>query len=131
MARQRAKGIQQSKFGYKSLTLKTSSVDRLTSEFEKFQGDSGKPLTNYPTLSEFLDTVLTVFGTPADKLPRLLLVSKSNWRTVIYDTEARRPVVVDVYKKGSLGCTRVRDVDLYVSFAKKMNPEMFNKVKQK
>lgn len=116
-------GIQQSKFGYKSLTLKKDTVKRLQDAYNRFQDDSGKPLKNYPTLSEFLDTALTVFSTPKDKLPRLMLVSKNRTRTVIYDSEINRPVVLEVDKRGDVSSTRVDDE--YVPFCKRVNPAMF------
>ncbi len=122
-------GIQLRKFGYKGLTLHKDTVKRLQAGYRRFQKDSGKPLRNYPTMSDFIDLALTLTGTPKDRLPRLILVSKSRWRTVVFDVKAWRPVVLGRDKAGDISSTRVQDFELYKTFCKRVNPAMFEGTK--
>jgi hypothetical protein len=116
-------------FGYESLTLKSDTVRLMKREYDKFQQASGSPNKNYPVVSQFLDLALTLVGTPRVKRSRLILVSKSSRRTVVFDTQAWRAIVLETDKKGDLSCTRVQDLDLYKAFCKRVNPRMFRKGK--
>lgn len=116
-------------FGYKSLTLRASTVARMAAGYERFQKASGSPNKNYPTTSAFLDLALTLVGSPKENWPRLILVSKNRHRTVLFDCKVWRPVVLEVDRKGDLSCTRVEDLELYKSFCKRVNPVMFVRTK--
>jgi|GEM_PF-5350551 len=118
-------------FGYKSLTLRATTVTKLAKAFDQFQKASGSPNKNYPVMSDFLDLALTLIGTPKAKWPRLILVSKNRHRTVLFDTKVWRPVVLSTSRKGDLGSTRIEDLELYKAFTLSANRQMFRKVSTK
>ena len=96
-------------FGYKSLTLRATTVTKLAKAFDQFQKASGSPNKNYPVMSDFLDLALTLIGTPKAKWPRLLLVSRNRRRIVLFDTKST--------SKGGNGCLgqfRIKSIeDIY------------------
>jgi hypothetical protein len=110
-------------FGYHSVNLLETTVDKLKAEFQNFQNEVGNVYGN-PLFSDYVELLINLYINRKN-LPRLMMVSRGPNRIVMYDTEMQVPVAVSVDNGGNVSCTRVQSLDQYIKFAKQYNADMF------
>jgi len=110
------------KYGYGTLHMREETAAKLLEELAKMQALSGGN-KKMPTLSDFMDLLVTLYSEP--KVPPLVLVTKFKKQALLYDTKKRIAVVVTRDRTGNIVSNPPGEQ--YLSFARKVNPALFDR----
>src|SRR5690606_26964001 len=110
------------KYGYGTLHMREETAAKLLKELAKMQVLSGGN-KKMPTLSDFLDLLVTLYSEP--KVPPLVLVTKFKKQVLLYDTKKRIAIVVARDRTGNVVSSPPGDQ--YLAFVRKVNPALFDR----